>query len=74
MAGFIMRQIDRFFRETFDEAKRLGGHGQSEAAAAIFNGNAYVMYGPTQQTKTNEQQQQQPGKEVDGREMGGREI
>jgi hypothetical protein len=30
------------------EAKRLGVQGQMEAASAIFNGHAFVPYGPGQ--------------------------
>jgi hypothetical protein len=32
------------------ELKRLGVQGQMEMASAIFNGNAFVPYGPGQRT------------------------
>jgi hypothetical protein len=32
------------------ELKRLGVQGQMESASALFNGNAFVPYGPGQRT------------------------
>lgn len=80
MSGPIARYIQRFFREIADEGKRQAGHGASETSAALWNGNGYVMYGQTQHTKTNEQQQkashpnEQQGKETDAKEMDGRDM
>jgi hypothetical protein len=37
------------------ELGRLGVQGQMEMASALFNGNAFVPYGPGQYTPTQEQ-------------------
>ena len=41
--------------ETGAELKRLGVQGQMELANALFNGNAFVPYGPGQYTPPPEQ-------------------
>ncbi len=40
-------------QEIGDELKRLGVQGQMEMASALFNGNAFVPYGPGQYAKTS---------------------
>lgn len=76
MSGFISRQIERFFREITAEGKRQAAHGASETAAAIFNGNAHVMYGPGQHMSGAEQPKtgNEASHDAPGREMGGREV
>ena len=54
------------------ELSRLGVQGQMEAAAALFNGNAFVPYGPGAYSNKPEQEQQQTQEQ--GRELGGREL
>jgi hypothetical protein len=40
------------------EMSRLGTQGAMELASALFNGNAFVPYGPGQYTPSQEQQQE----------------
>jgi hypothetical protein len=40
------------------ELKRLGTQGQMEFASALFNGNAFVPYGPGQYTPSHEPEHQ----------------
>jgi hypothetical protein len=42
------------------EMGRLGTQGQMELASAIFNGNAFVPYGPGQYTPSAEQTVEAP--------------
>jgi hypothetical protein len=61
------------------ELKRLGTHGSMELSSALWNGNAFVLYGPGRYTPTAEQQaapeNAQPGAQSPdhdpGRERGG---
>ncbi len=48
------------------ELSRLGTQGSMEMASALFNGNAFVPYGPGQYTPSNQEQ----GKDVHGPEAG----
>jgi hypothetical protein len=43
-----------FKQEASAELSRLGTQGQMELASALFNGNAFVPYGPGQYTPTPE--------------------
>jgi len=43
--------------ETKSELGRLGTQGAMELASALFNGHAFVPYGPGQYTPAKEQQQ-----------------
>ena len=74
--------MSKFLDEVAAEVKRLGTQGSMEAANALFNGSAFVPYGPgayTKNTPQNEQEQagydhgqaqeNQIGRETDGREM-----
>jgi len=47
--------------EVGDELKRLGKHGQTEMAAALFGGNAFVVYGPGQHTPARDDQHREQG-------------
>lgn len=40
--------LNKMLSDVGAEAKRLGVQGQMEAASAIFNGHAFVPYGPGQ--------------------------
>jgi hypothetical protein len=40
--------LSKMFSDVGAEAARLGVQGQMEAASAIFNGHAFVPYGPGQ--------------------------
>ena len=48
-----------FGQETKAELSRLGTQGAMELANVMFNGNAFVPYGPGQYTPAKENQQQQ---------------
>ena len=81
--GTIAPGLKNFGPEVGAELKRLGTQGQMELANALFNGSAFVPYGPGQYTPTPElenggkeaepglQQEQEPQKE---QERGGREM
>lgn len=45
--------------ETKAEISRMGTQGSMELASALFNGNAFVPYGPGQYTPARDEQQQQ---------------
>jgi hypothetical protein len=55
-AGEMIRQalpgmsVSKFVSDVGAEANRLGVQGQMEAASALFNGHAFVPYGPGQRT------------------------
>ncbi|WP_088253265.1 hypothetical protein [Fimbriiglobus ruber] len=65
--------------ETGAELKRLGVQGSMELASALFNGHAFVSYGPGQYTPSPEQgpvsehaqPDTQPPDHDQGRERGG---
>jgi hypothetical protein len=50
--GLSLRNI---LSDVAAELGRLGVQGQMEAASALFNGNAFVPYGPGQYTPSPEQ-------------------
>jgi hypothetical protein len=50
--------LKRMGSEVDAELSRLGKQGANELASALFNGNAFVMYGPGQITKEPEVQQE----------------
>ena len=65
-----------FGAEVTSELHRLGVQGQMELANALFNGSAFVPYGPGQYTPGPEQgmgiqgqEAAEPQREMDGREM-----
>jgi len=45
-----MSRFTEILNEVGEEMKRMGVQGQMEMASAIFNGNAFVPYGPGQRT------------------------
>ena len=55
--------MSKFFDDVAAEGKRLAVQGQMELANALFNGSAFVPYGPGQYTKTPEHEQEQAGQE-----------
>lgn len=68
--------MSKFFDDIAAEGKRLGTQGQMELANALFNGSAFVPYGPGQYTPTpeleknnSEQEVPTPKRENDGMEM-----
>lgn len=68
--------LKRFVSEVESEVKHQVEHGASEGAAALFNGNAFVLYGHNQHPPTPEQQHDSQGQEAaelqrgnDGMEM-----
>ena len=65
--------MHKLFEEVGAELKRLGTQGSMELANALFNGSAFVPYGPGQYTPTPEmdkqgQQQSREGMQNDGME------
>lgn len=61
--GMLERIMD-IGPEVGAELGRLGTQGQMELANAIFNGSAFVPYGPGQYTPTPEMEQPQQSQEV----------
>lgn len=62
-------------REIGAELHRLGVQGSMELASALFNGHAFVPYGPGQwKDAEREGSQQQRGQQEDGQERGGLEM
>lgn len=65
--------MHKLFEEVGAELKRLGTQGSMELANALFNGSAFVPYGPGQYTPTPEmdkqgQEQSREGLQNDGME------
>lgn len=63
-------------KEIGAELHRLGVQGSMETASALFNGHAFVPYGPGQwkdAEREGSQQQEQPQQEQQ-QERGGREM
>ena len=50
--------MHKLFEEVGAELKRLGTQGAMELANALFNGSAFVPYGPGQYTPTPEMEKQ----------------
>jgi hypothetical protein len=50
--------MHKLFEEVGAEMKRLGTQGAMELANALFNGSAFVPYGPGQYTPTPELEKQ----------------
>jgi len=55
--------MSKFLDDVAAEGKRLAVQGQMEMANALFNGSAFVPYGPGQYSKTPEHEQEQAGHE-----------
>lgn len=57
--------LNKILSDVGSELGRLGVQGQMEMASALFNGNAFVQYGPGQNTPSQENAQgQTPGIEA----------
>jgi hypothetical protein len=46
--------LQNILKDVGSEMKRLGVQGQMEAASLLFNGNAFVAYGPGQYSPSPE--------------------
>lgn len=68
--------LKNFLSEVGAELGRLGVQGQMEAASALFNGGAFVPYGPGQYKTEAETAIEQPEMEQGRQEQerGGREM
>ena len=51
--------MSKFFDDIGAEVKRLGTQGSMETANALFNGSAFVPYGPGAYTKNTPQNEQE---------------
>ena len=56
---------NRLKAETTAELSRLGTQGSMEIASALFNGSAFVPYGPGQYTPSIENQEHQQEQELE---------
>lgn len=67
--------LNRFLNESKNELKRLGTQGSMELANALFNGSAFVPYGPGQYTPDHEQAKNGQSADVEQqRETDGRDV
>lgn len=60
----LFKGLKNFVPEVCAELKRLGTQGQMESANALFNGQAFVPYGPGQYTPTPEIENGNHGQEA----------
>ena len=63
--------------EMMTELRQMGAHGAHELAAALFNGQAFVMYPRNGEKRVEDQQHEQPAEVEKGmkeRSQGGREM
>lgn len=65
--------MHKLFEEVGAELKRLGTQGSMELANALFNGSAFVPYGPGQYTPTPEMDKQGQEQSRDGLQNDGME-
>ena len=63
--------MHKLFEEVGAELKRLGTQGAMELANALFNGSAFVPYGPGQYTPTPEMDKQGQEQSRDGLQNDG---
>ena len=63
----LFKGIKNFVPDVAAEAKRLGTQGQMELANALFNGSAFVPYGPGQYTPSPEIEKANQGQETTAR-------
>jgi hypothetical protein len=59
MSDAAQEMWDRMVSDIGSEGKRLMTQGTMELASALFNGNAFVPYGPGQYTPSPEHHQEQ---------------
>jgi hypothetical protein len=52
----LFTRLREIVPEVLEEGKRMGGLGASELAAALFKGDPFVMYGPSQRAPKVEQE------------------
>lgn len=57
LADLLFDRLKDIGPEVAAEAKRMGGLGAAELAAALFKGDPFVMYGPNQRSAKVEQEQ-----------------
>jgi hypothetical protein len=71
----LFKGLKNFVPETLAELKRLGAQGGMEAANLLFNGQAFVPYGPGQNPAKPEKEQQGQEQDAAGheQEQGGME-
>ena len=62
--------LKSFVPEVKAELSRLATQGTMELASALFNGNAFVPYGPGQYTPSPQQEANVHGKEPSQQERG----
>ena len=65
--------MQRFMQEVTAELKREGTQGSMEFASALFNGHAFVPYGPGQYTPSEDLAKEPPVQEQE-RESEGMEM
>ena len=65
--------MHKLFEDVGAELKRLGTQGAMELANALFNGSAFVPYGPGQYTPTPEMDKQGQEQSRDGLQNDGME-
>jgi hypothetical protein len=57
--------LDKILSDVVAETKQLAAHGAHELAAALFNGNAFVMYPRGTREDRPKQDEKEPQKEQD---------
>ncbi|HZZ80788.1 MAG TPA: hypothetical protein VFE62_19960 [Gemmataceae bacterium] len=64
LVGELFEGVKEAGAEIGAELGRLGTQGQMELANALFNGNAFVPYGPGQYTPDRDQAVEPPAQEM----------
>lgn len=68
LAEKLFSRLADIVPEVSSEIGRLGTQGSMELASALFNGDAFVPYGPGQYTSEPSQEQAQPEMDRGGME------
>lgn len=69
------QEVGRAIGEMWTELKQMGRHGAHEMAAALFNGNAFVMYPRTRNGKEDQEHGlPQEAQQEQERQRGGMEM
>ena len=71
---FALTTLSNATKEIGSELSRLGTQGSMEAASAIFNGHAFVPYGPGQYTPDSPDAAKTQTPEPEQQQDHGREI
>jgi hypothetical protein len=67
--------LSKILSDVGAEVSRLGDQGRSEIAAALFNNNGFVLYGPGQDiSKHEEKAVEAPAIEIEEQKRSGREL